>query len=242
MFSLLLIILHPNCSYLPNTSVIPNSSIWGNEKQVETLKQNYYDRIRPLELQDSYFGNTYTNQLNYYQNFSGHSQSYQDLYSAIRKAQTQEYIDNVRQSEKNGDVSQPVSYTAAGVGAIAGNPVKTSVNDIELSQTVNAINGTSQTTLKHNKTTLDLIINSRSSTDPATASINNTEIIQTKLQSPLPYNFFTTTTYGSTTQEMQVSLNHAIYKNITGTVSKTWCVNPAISAEMLGSIGYGVNF
>lgn len=236
--TLLSVLLCLNCTYLSNTSVTPNRSIWGNDKQIATLKQNYYERIRNYNELD----NSFQNQQSYYQTFSGHSQSYQDLYITFKKTQTQDYINNVRKAQKNGEVDPTISYGGAVVSSLSGNPTKTSFFGLDLSQNVNIINGTSETVLNKNKTTLNFTINSKSPRDADTAWVNNTEFYKGQLSCPVGLGFDGTETYGGTTNTSRASLTHTIYKNLAGSVSKTWSMTTLVPVEIIGSLGYGVNF
>lgn len=231
---LILIILYPNCSYLSNTQVVTKSSFWGSPKQVAVLQQNYYDKIRNLDVLDS----SYDNQFRYYQMFSGHSQSYQDLYTAVRQVQLKPYTDNVRASERNGEISTAITATGMVVSSVSGNPIKTQVSDVHLSQNLNVVNGTSDTTVEKGAFKLNLNVNARSARDASAAEVNNTEFYQAKAEGPLALGWSASSFYGGTTGRLGISASHQLVNNFVFVVNKNWQVNPEVS----GNLGYGVTF
>lgn len=238
MLSLLFILNTPNCSYLSNTSVVQNPSIWGSDKDVAVLKINYEDRIRNYNELD----NTFENQQSYYQNFSGHSQSFQDLYSAFRKTQSAPYIQNVRSANRNGDISQPIQYVSVVGSGITGNPIKTNIGSLNLEQQLNVTNSTASFGASEGPTKARVELNATSSRDPYSAWVNNTELAKFKFESPLFLGTSGGFSYGETSGYRQASLSHPIINHVVGVVDKSWCETLGVVSETSGKLGYQIQF
>lgn len=238
MLSLLLILSTPNCSYMSNYSVTPNTSIWGTDKQVAALKQSYEDRIRNYNELD----NTFINQQSYYQNFSGRSQSFQDLYSAFRKTQSAPYIQNVRSANRNGDISQPVQYISVVGAGLTGDPIKTNIGALNLEQQLNLTNSTASFGASEGPTKARVELNATSSRDPYSAWVNNTEFAKIKFDSPLFLGTSGGFSYGETSGFTQASLSHPIINRVVGVVDKSWCETAGVITEVSGKLGYQVQF
>ena len=238
MFSLLFILNNPNCSYLSNYSVTPNTSIWGNEKQIAALKQSYQDRMRNYNELD----NSFENQQSYYQNFSGRSQSFQDLYSAFRKTQTTPYVNNIRHARYTGVISPYYTYTGAVVAGVTGNPTKTNIREVNLEQQLNVTNQTASFGAEDGAAKVKVEMNATSSRDAGTAYVNNTEFYKIETSSRLFFGSSGTFTYGGTSGVAQASLSRPIVKNVVGVVDKSWCATGVAPTQVSGKLGYQVNF
>ena len=230
MLSLLFILANPNCSYLSSTTITQQASIWGTPKQVAALQQNYYDRTRNFNELDT----SYTNQLSYYQNFSGHSQSYQDLYAALKQSQVKPYVGNTREAQKRGDIDPAVTTTGVIVSSVSGNPVKS--GDFE--GNLNATNGSASGKYKFGS----VEVNSQSSRDPYTAWVNNTELYKLKVEAPIALGWSTNSSYGGTTGRLEASLSHPLFSHTVFVVNKSWDNNSNILTEVSGKVGYGISF
>lgn len=228
----MLILLSPNCSYLSNTSVTPNSSIWGNEKQVATLKQSYLDRTRNYNETDT----TYDNQLRYYQSFSGKSQSFQDLYASIKQTNTKYYIDNIRHSEKTGGISTPLEYTSVAASTAMGTPVKTDFVDFNF----NSLNTTAGAEVRLKPVKLFVDVNAKSDRSPQVAFVNNTELYRTRMEVASVLGFSENFSYGGTSGIERASVVHPIAPHTIIDVDKTW--SSLAPAELSMKVGYGISF
>lgn len=245
MLSLLLILSTPNCSYLSNTVYRSDlndhynvQNLVGGEKQSAILRQNYEDRIRNYNQLD----NSFENQQSYYQNFSGRSQSFQDLYSAFRKTQSAPYIQNVRSANRNGDISQPVQYVSIVGSGLTGNPIKTNIGTLNLEQQLNVTNSTASFEVNEGPTKARVELNATSSRDPYSAWVNNTEFAKVRVDSPLFLGTSGGFTYGGTSGFAQASLSHPIINHVVGVVDKSWDGNSLIVSQVSGKLGYQLNF
>lgn len=228
---------YPNVSYLSNTNYLaPAPQFFGNEKQEAALRQHYEDRIRGFNNLDTSF----ENQQSYYQSFSGHSQSFQDLYSTFRKAQLQPYVDSARHSEKNGDISAPVEYTSVVASSVTGNPVRTNLGDTHFSESLNVTNGSAESQLTNNNLKVGVDLNAQSARDAASAYVNNTEVYKATVQ--YSYGISGQLRYGGTTGLTQASISHPLFEHASVVLDKSWCVNSFVLAEASVKLGYQVSF
>lgn len=232
LISLMLILSSPNCSYLSNTSVTPNTSLWGNEKQVATLKQSYLDRTRNYNETDT----NYDNQLRYYQSFSGKSQSFQDLYASVKQTNAKPYIDNVRHAEKTGGISTPLEYASVAASTATGTPVRTDFVDFNF----NSLNTTAGAEARFKPIKVMVDVNAKSDRSPQVAYVNNTELYRARMEVASVLGFSENVSYGGTTGIQRASVTHPIAPHTIIDVDKTW--SSLAPAELSMKVGYGINF
>jgi hypothetical protein len=113
----------PNASYLSDLAYKANTvSIFSDPG----LEQRYENRVRTYRVNQNYGLNTQADELNYENSMSGfHSETYHDLYRTAYHNELGPYVSNLKESNRNGSISQPVQYAGAVIGFFTGNTVKT---------------------------------------------------------------------------------------------------------------------
>ena len=227
----------PNSSYLADTK-------WGTEQfnilgaKLASVKQNYEDRVRNYNLYQTYGLNDYNSQYNYYSSMTGfHSDTFHDIYHAVYTTQVSQYVQNVKTSNKNGDISKPIQVTGGVISVLTGNANTLKLGDDSKIVTKTDIpNQYSEVKLEDKAVNIFVNYNQKNP-----ISTTGAERAQAGLNKSLPLKFTESVTYGisSTTTRNTIvyDFGHHIglyYDYIIG--------NSDIPSENIMRSGYSLKF
>lgn len=237
--TLLCLLLSPNNTYLSNTQYgLDKFNILGNK--TSSIQQNYEDRMRNYNLMQSYGLNDLNDQYTYYNSMSGfHSDTFRDIYHTAYFTALNPYTQNVKDSNKNGDISKPIQVTGGAVGVLTGNANTLNISDnTKLITKTDVQNQYAEARVDSKTYNFFINYNLKNPSDRTTADTLGLERVQTGITKTLPYSFTESVTHGIITN---ITRNTIGYELITR-VGIFYDYSFGLIPESTIRSGYGIKF
>jgi hypothetical protein len=265
----------PNYSYLMNTKLLPedfNTKLLGGSKKIAEMRQQYDDQTRDYYLRQPYQSGDISSSMIGMGQLQGANQGiYSSAYNAVKDSESSQYINNLKQANNQGMISQPIVYTAAAAGALTGNTVEASANSFKVSSNVNVSNQNGWAKVDANYFGIKMNLTTNVTTTAQTASTRiespiygtivanfnpysppdalsaqalGTELYTVAYSRPIPYTGLNLgMNYTGSTQIYSLTLSRQIWKELTGEIDDSLGNSQiGVSPSSSCKIGYSVHF
>lgn len=203
-------------------------------KKANELKADYDNRTRDYDMRQAYGMNTQVDEMNHEQQMKDFSHT---VLNAARNSQAQVYGGNIAQSEKNGDVSQPLVYVGGAASFGMGTPLDLKLDDeTKATWRGDAMQRHGQIDVKNPNLSASVMMDaSASPIERYTVSVNK----------PLVLSFNSSVQYGGTSNTVNGSLSRPIVDRLSGSIGATVPAGNSPTGALpqaTAGLSYGITF
>jgi hypothetical protein len=233
----------PNSTYLSNTKYGTDQfNPLGNK--VDNIRQNFDDRMRNYTLNETYGLNGYYEELNYYNSMTGfQSSTFHEIYHTIYTNQFNPYVQNLKSSNRNGDISQPIQ-DIGGVVAVGTGNANTLVldKDTKVITKTDVPNEYAEARVENKNYSLFVNYNLKNPADQSTASALGTEREVLGFTKTLPFTFTDSVTYGASSNVVRNTVGYQVIKNVGVFYDYNLGNSSGVVSQSTIRSGYGIKF